>query len=162
MSDDYADLPGWVRPGADGAMLHTDAAVLVKVKHITPTQVVCERAGDRMRIRVRRDNLTQQGHPTATLERRDHTAVVQFRIAAVIADLRQAVRAAAMPKFGKDQRGQEEIAAELLDRLEQLTGRARRKVGNLVDPNGIVAPEYAQELEPEVGRAIPSAQELAR
>lgn len=162
MSDEYADLASWVRPKAALAMLGLNDATMVTVTHITRTQIVCvadsnKHAIYRFHRELRRplgtsydsERLEHEliGDRLVHLARRDHTEVIQYRVRGVMINLGTAIRAAVTPKFGKDPRSQDERAMETLDALENLVRKARRRVESLIDPGGLIASEFAQELE---------------
>lgn len=159
MSDEYPDLPGWITPGAKLAALGLDSATMVTVTKITQTQIVTVADSNKSAVlRFRREECKEIGgsawvreligNRLVVLERRDHTRVVQFKIRGVIQGLAQDVRSAVTPKFVKDDRTEDERAMAILDDLENLVRRARKKVERLLDPAGMLAAEHAQELEP--------------
>lgn len=159
MSDDYADLPDWIRPGAELAALGSVGFVMVTVTRITRTQIVT--VWDNRTSVEYRFNRTpvpandshrpepeyqQRGTYFGKLVQRSHpdiTRVCIDRIARNAAHrVEEALKVYGNPRAAGDGRPVEERAMDLLDAIENAARSARRKVEQLNAP----AAEHAQDL----------------
>lgn len=166
MIDDYADLPGWIRPGAKLAALSARAATLLTVRRFTRTQIVCESASGTeyrfYRTPEMRGNWRTPAEKTPewcavgdrfiTLVKRDHPYVVEDRIRAVMQrasrDVEASIKARTSGWASKEEKARpiEERAFDFFDEVENIVRAARRKVEQLNDPGGMLAAEHAQNL----------------
>lgn len=159
-TDDYSDLPDWIRPGAKLAIDTT--GTLITVTRITATQIIT--VGDRYRNATYRFNrkpnpanppyrpeprYMQRGEYSRYLVRRNHPDVIAQLVNEIAGAAVEAVDAARKvyrnPRTSGDDRPLPERAMDLLDAIENAARKARREIEHLTDPGGMLAAEYATE-----------------
>lgn len=163
-ADTYDDLPSWIRPGAKLAAIDGGHA-LVTVTKITRAQIVAVAdGGRRSEYRFNRTPVPARppyrpepeyrlrGTYSGSLVRRDHPHVKRERIDAIAKnathEAEQARRVYGNPKASGDKRPIDERAMDLLDAIENAARKARRQIEDILDPGGMLAAEYAQNLNP--------------
>lgn len=163
-ADTYDDLPTWIRPGAKLAAID-GGHVLITVTKITRAQIVA--VADNNRHAEYRFNRTPvranppyrpepeyrlRGTYGGSLVRRDHPHVKRERIDAIAKlaayEAEQARKVYGNPKANGDNRPVDERAMDMLDAIENAARKARRQIEEILDPGGMLAAEYAQNLNP--------------